>query len=200
MSQELPSTGTGRILDDERMEFALGPSLAVDAPMIFTSCAEAAGYPVADAVLAVPGIVEATLSPGNVTVRKARDQSWAELEPALRYAVATAVAGSEGTGSEPRVEPTDDDDLIYEQVSALFRSEINPAVARHGGQIDLIDVQERTVVLRMQGGCQGCGMATVTLRQGIEAQLRRAIPSVAGVRDITDHAGGRNPYFQASTK
>ena len=87
------------------------------------------------------------------------------------------------------------DDAIYDVVDGLFRDEINPMVARHGGKVELVDVQEATVVVRMMGGCQGCGMATVTLRQGIEAALRQAVPAVRGIRDITDHASGRNPYY-----
>ena len=87
------------------------------------------------------------------------------------------------------------DDRIYDVVDGLFRDEINPMVARHGGKVELVDVQEGTVVVRMMGGCQGCGMATVTLRQGIETALRQAVPVVRGVKDINDHASGRNPYY-----
>jgi Fe/S biogenesis protein NfuA len=87
------------------------------------------------------------------------------------------------------------DDAIYDVVDGLFRDEINPMVARHGGKVELVDVQEATVVVRMMGGCQGCGMATVTLRQGIETALRQAVPAVRGIQDITDHASGRNPYY-----
>jgi Fe/S biogenesis protein NfuA len=87
------------------------------------------------------------------------------------------------------------DDRVYDVVDGLFRDEINPMVARHGGKVELVDVQEGTVVVRMMGGCQGCGMATVTLRQGIEAALRQAVPVVRGLKDITDHASGRNPYY-----
>lgn len=68
-------------------------------------------------------------------------------------------------------------------------------VARHGGKVELLDVQDATVVVRMMGGCQGCGMATVTLRQGIETALRQAVPGVRGIKDITDHASGKNPYY-----
>lgn len=88
-----------------------------------------------------------------------------------------------------------DDDGIFALVSDVFAREINPAVARHGGQVELIDVQDRTIVVRMKGGCQGCGMATVTLRQGIEAALRRLVPGLNGIRDITDHSAGTNPYY-----
>ena len=87
------------------------------------------------------------------------------------------------------------DDRIYDVVDGLFRDEINPMVARHGGKVELVDVQDGTVVVRMMGGCQGCGMATVTLRQGIETALRQAVPVVRGLKDITDHTAGRNPYY-----
>lgn len=96
--------------------------------------------------------------------------------------------------------PVGDDDEMYALVADLFAQQINPAVAQHGGKVELIDVQDGIVVLRMMGGCQGCGMANVTLRQGIETALRRGIPGFAGLRDITDHAAGTNPYFQAATK
>ncbi len=92
--------------------------------------------------------------------------------------------------------PVSDDD-IYGVVDQLFREEINPMVARHGGKVELLDVQDATVVVRMMGGCQGCGMATVTLRQGIETALRQAVPAVRGLKDITDHAAGKNPYYAA---
>jgi len=73
-------------------------------------------------------------------------------------------------------------------------------VAGHGGVIDLIDVRGGVVYIRMGGGCQGCGMADVTLRQGIEGMLAQHIPEVRGIVDITDHTSGANPYFQASKK
>ncbi len=93
-----------------------------------------------------------------------------------------------------------DDDAIFDKVDALFESEINPAVAQHGGKIELIDVQDATIIVRMMGGCQGCGMASVTLRQGIEASLKRFVPAVKGIEDITDHSAGANPYIAAGTK
>src|SRR6266850_5801367 len=88
-----------------------------------------------------------------------------------------------------------DDDAIFQLVTDVFREQIDPAVARHGGKVELIDVQDGTIVVRMKGGCQGCGMATVTLRQGIEASLRRLVPGLKGIRDITDHSAGTKPYY-----
>ena len=95
--------------------------------------------------------------------------------------------------------PSVSDDGIYDVVDRLFREEINPMVAKHGGKVELLDVQDATVVVRMMGGCQGCGMATVTLRQGIETALRQAVPGVRGIKDITDHASGKNPYYAPGT-
>lgn len=88
-----------------------------------------------------------------------------------------------------------DDDRIYATVEQIFRDDINPMVARHGGKVELVDVQDATVVLRLMGGCQGCGMAAVTLRQGIETALRQAVPGIRAIKDITDHTSGKNPYY-----
>lgn len=89
-----------------------------------------------------------------------------------------------------------DDDRMFTVVEEIFRTQINPAVAQHGGRIDLLDVQDGVVVVRLMGGCQGCGMANQTLRQGVEASLRRAVPGFRGVRDITDHSAGTSPYYR----
>ena len=72
---------------------------------------------------------------------------------------------------------------------------VNPAVASHGGRISLMDYQDGTVFVKMSGGCQGCGQASATLKQGVEKLLRERIPSITEVLDTTDHAGGRNPYY-----
>jgi Fe-S cluster biogenesis protein NfuA len=86
------------------------------------------------------------------------------------------------------------DDATFNLVEEMFRTQINPALAGHGGSVELIDVQDGIVVVRMMGGCQGCGMARVTLQEGVEVALKKAIPAVKGVRDVTDHAAGANPY------
>jgi Fe/S biogenesis protein NfuA len=84
---------------------------------------------------------------------------------------------------------------LFDQVDQIFREQINPAVAQHGGRVDLIDVEDGIVTVRMMGGCQGCGMANQTLKQGIEASLKDLVPGIREVRDITDHGGGANPYY-----
>jgi len=81
------------------------------------------------------------------------------------------------------------------KVQELIDTMINPAVAGHGGFVELIDVQDNRVYLQMGGGCQGCGAADVTLKSGIERLIRDELPEVTEVLDTTDHAAGNNPYY-----
>jgi Fe/S biogenesis protein NfuA len=83
------------------------------------------------------------------------------------------------------------------RVQYVLDSEINPQIAAHGGRVSLVDASpDGIVVLRFGGGCHGCGMADVTLKQGIETTLRSRFPEIREVRDATDHASGHNPYYR----
>lgn len=83
------------------------------------------------------------------------------------------------------------------RVQYVLDSEINPQIASHGGRVSLVEASaEGVVVLRFGGGCHGCGMADVTLKQGIEKTLRSRFPEIREVRDATDHATGHNPYYR----
>ena len=77
---------------------------------------------------------------------------------------------------------------------------IAPAIASHGGVAELVAVEDDTAYLRLSGGCQGCGLASVTLTQGIEVAIRESVPEIVNVVDVTDHASGTNPYFEAAKK
>jgi Fe-S cluster biogenesis protein NfuA len=80
-------------------------------------------------------------------------------------------------------------------IQQLLDDEINPSVAGHGGHISLVDVKDNVAYIRLEGGCQGCGMADVTLKQGVEVAIKNKVPAIVSVLDTTDHAGGSNPYF-----
>ncbi len=84
-------------------------------------------------------------------------------------------------------------------IRRLLDERINPQVASHGGHIALVDVQDDTVYIRLEGGCQGCGMADVTLKQGVATEIQAVVPTINSVLDVTDHAGGTNPYYQPGT-
>jgi Fe/S biogenesis protein NfuA len=83
---------------------------------------------------------------------------------------------------------------------AVLDRDVNPAIAAHGGHAELAGIEGRTAYLRLGGGCQGCGMASVTLGQGIEIAITEAVPEIVDVVDVTDHASGTNPYFEAAKK
>ena len=89
---------------------------------------------------------------------------------------------------------------MAERVIEVLNRQINPAIASHGGHAELVAIEEDVAYLRLAGGCQGCGMASVTLSQGIEVAIRDNVPEVTKVVDVTDHAAGENPYFEASKK
>lgn len=83
-------------------------------------------------------------------------------------------------------------------VMELLENAVNPALSNHGGYVELLDVKEGNVYVRMGGGCHGCGMVDVTLKQGIERMIREKLPAIRAVIDTTDHAGGTNPYYRPS--
>jgi len=90
------------------------------------------------------------------------------------------------------------DDLsgsLEERVQSLVDSELNPAVASHGGRINLLGVKDNKVYLSFGGGCHGCGMVNATLKNGVEARIRELIPEIEEVVDTTDHSCGTNPFY-----
>ena len=89
-------------------------------------------------------------------------------------------------------------DPVAQAVQEVMLEEVNPAVAMHGGQVDLIDVKDGEAIISFGGGCQGCGMVDVTLRQGVEVMIMDKDPEITRIVDATDHAAGMNPFFTPS--
>ena len=81
------------------------------------------------------------------------------------------------------------------EVLKVLEEKINPSVAGHGGHVTLIDLKDDIAFIRLEGGCQGCGMADATLKNGIEVEIKGAVPTITSVLDVTDHAEGLNPYY-----
>ena len=146
------------------------------------SCDPALDHPLLSRLLAVEGVL-AALARGPELIVSARvaDAAWPELVERLERCVTEHFDVDEGA--------------IRAKVQAVLDQEINPGVASHGGKITLVDVQGSAIVIHMGGGCQGCGMAAVTLRQGVERTLRERVPEVTEIRDSTDHDAGANPYY-----
>ncbi|AJE21357.1 Fe-S biogenesis protein NfuA [Azotobacter chroococcum] len=95
-----------------------------------------------------------------------------------------------------KVPMIDEDSPLGERINYYLQTEINPGLASHGGQVSLVDiVEEGIAVLRFGGGCQGCGMVDMTLKDGVEKTLLERIPDLKGVRDATDHSNRENAYY-----
>jgi len=89
---------------------------------------------------------------------------------------------------------------VAQRLIQVLEAQINPAIAAHGGRADLVAVEVDTAYLRLSGGCAGCGLAAVTLSQGIEVAIRDSVPEIVNIVDVTDHAAGTNPYYEPAKK
>jgi len=141
-------------------------------------------------IVAVEGGVvtlEASGSPGAVV------PAVSQIETLLRAAVpgVTAVRVVWPGTAAMTTRPHD----LTERVRQILDAEVNPAVAAHGGRVVLVDVMDGRARIRMEGGCQGCSAAEVTIRQGVERILRDRAPEIVGVVDTTDHSAGTAPFF-----
>ncbi len=87
------------------------------------------------------------------------------------------------------------DNPVLARIQTILDEEVNPFVASHGGVISLVDYKDGTAYVQMGGGCQGCGQASATLRQGVEQRIKELVPEVTDVVDTTDHEAGANPYY-----
>jgi len=174
-------------------------AFTVDRPLLpgesahFSGPGQTGHSPLAAELLALPGIEGVLVADNTVTVSSAHPADW----PAL--GIGNVIRKHIRSG-QPIVSPAYFEDLPSEgdlkwAIRDLLDREINPAVGQHGGFVELIDVRKNNVYLRLGGGCQGCGAADVTLKQGIEKAIRGLAPTIGEVLDTTDHAAGRNPFY-----
>ncbi len=96
--------------------------------------------------------------------------------------------------------PPDLSGPVAEQVEHVIQTQINPAIASHGGFVELAAIEGTVAYVRLGGGCQGCGLAAVTLSQGIESTIVAMVPDILQVIDATDHNAGENPFYEQSKK
>lgn len=138
-------------------------------------------------------LLEVTGSPGAALPLVAR------IEALVRHAV-PGITRVVVTGPGAAAAPTAAAGDIADLVRGVLERDINPVIATHRGHVHVVAVEEGWVRLRLDGGCQGCSLAEVTLRQGIEPLLRAKVPGVVGLTDVTDHEAGRDPFFSAAKR
>jgi Fe-S cluster biogenesis protein NfuA len=163
----------------------------------FDDKAQAAQSPLAQKLFETEGITRVQLIGHLLVLSKSSEQEWEDLVKQVEGMLQAFLV----SGSALSQEQIEDRMMLIgrgtkEKVQFLLAHKINPGVAAHAGFVELIDVKDNNVYIRLRGGCQGCGAADFTLRQGIEAILRKEIPEILQVLDVTDHAAGMNPYYR----
>jgi Fe-S cluster biogenesis protein NfuA len=151
---------------------------------MFETIEQADDWPLMRQLMAVEGVA-AIMVQDKMIVLTRTECDWGALISACTEVIRTFFGG----------EVSDD---LKARVQAVLDKDINPAVAMHGGQIELLDVKGTEVYVHMGGGCQGCGQAALTLKHGVQSSIIEAVPEITAVFDTTDHAAGSNPYFRGS--
>jgi Fe/S biogenesis protein NfuA len=187
-------------IDAQRCRFTVDRPVLKDRAVFFATVGKAAASPLAEALFALPGVSTVLVSHDTVTVTRSGHGEWPELARQVGAAIRAQLVSGADPVAPSALASMPGEDEIRARVEHLLETQINPAVGSHGGWVELLGVQGNNVFLQLGGGCQGCGMADVTLKQGIETLLREEIPELGEVLDQTDHAAGRNPYYAQSKK
>jgi Fe/S biogenesis protein NfuA len=124
----------------------------------------------------------------------------AESAPKLQGATVDFVEGVYESGFKIDNPNVGWKDPIAAAVQRVIDTRINPGVAAHGGSVTLLDVKDGIAYITFGGGCHGCGMADMTLKQGVAVAIQEAVPEIRQVLDTTDHAGGTNPYYKGAQR
>ena len=145
----------------------------------FSSKEKAQGSPLAERLFALPGVDSVLINQDSVTVTQKPPVDWRAAGPHVGAAIRAHFQAGVPAVSEEAIKNAAPEDRLRERVQKILDDQVNPAIAGHGGTVDLLDVQGNKLFIKMGGGCQGCGMAAVTLREGVETTLRQQIPELA---------------------
>ncbi|HEY7697046.1 MAG TPA: NifU family protein [Vicinamibacteria bacterium] len=181
--------------DNSSCRFVVDRPVYEGGSVFFGSKERATGSNLAEKLFAIDGISSVLIQDNFVTVTAATGGNWMPVAKQVGATIRSVLGSGEKAVSDAVLSSIPDAETIKKRVQSILDQEINPAVAAHGGWVELIDVKRNEVFIRMGGGCVGCGMADVTLKQGVEKTIRQAIPEVGAILDTTDHASGRNPYY-----
>jgi Fe-S cluster biogenesis protein NfuA len=160
---------------------------------------DAKGLPLAERLFCLSGVEKIQLIGHLLVVTKADEQKWEHLSKEIESILTSYLISSEAlTHDDVEEKMMLMGRSTKEKVQYLVDVQINPGVAEHGGSVGVVDVKGDTLYLRLYGGCQGCGAADFTLKQGIETIVKRAVPEIGQIIDLTNHNAGINPYYRRS--
>ena len=158
---------------------------------------EAKGLPLAEKLMNTSGIEKIQLIGHLLVVTRTAEREWSDLGPEIESTLTLYLISGQA------LTPDDVQDQMMligrntrEKVQYLLDTQINPGVAEHGGSVQIVDVKDGGVYVKLNGGCQGCGAADFTLKQGIETIIKRAVPEIQQIIDLTNHRAGMNPYYR----
>ena len=158
---------------------------------------EAMGMPLAERLLYIPGIAKIQLIGHLLVVTKTLDKQWSDLVTEIESVLtAFLISGLALTADEVNDRMMLIGRNTREKIQYLIDTQINPGVAEHGGFVRVVDVTDGTLYVKLGGGCQGCGAADFTLRQGIETIIKRNVPEIHQIVDVTNHSAGTSPYYR----
>ncbi len=162
----------------------------------FGNRSAAENSPLAKRIFEIPEVENILLAENQVTVTKSGYEPWPAIGKQIGAKIREHIQSNDPAVNAQFDSSMPSESVIRQKVQDLLEKEINPALGMHGGFVELIDVKKNSVYLKLGGGCQGCGSAKMTLKMGIERVIREQIPEVGEILDTTDHAAGRNPYYQ----
>lgn len=192
-------TATPSMMHPEQCTFTVSEPVFAGRSAYFGDRAQSRDSVLVDRLFSIEGVADVLVNHDTVRVSLFDGAGWEEKVPRVGAAIRDAIAAGEPISeavSESMLAPEE----TRRRVQQVLDGVINPAVASHGGFVRLLDVSNNTVFLEFGGGCQGCGMVSVTLKYGVERTIRDEVPEVGAIMDTTDHAAGRNPYYAPSSK
>ena len=153
--------------------------------------------PLAQRIFEIPEVDNVLIAENLITVTKSGIDPWPVIGKQIGAKIREHIHSNEPAVSDQYSSSMLPEAELRKKVQNLLENEINPALGAHGGWVELIDVKQNAVYLKLGGGCQGCQSASMTMKMGIEKVIREKIPEVGEILDTTDHAAGRNPYYES---
>ncbi len=205
-------------IDARRCRFVVDRPVYSDRWAYFASRAEASESPMAQRLFELERVTSVVIAHDKITITRPMPEGLPIIGKAVRLVRALLGDRTAGAESWPGLgreiagairdhlasgQPAVNDSYsvlnrvdLRPRVQKVIDAEINPVIAGHGGGVTIVDVRDNVVYLQMWGGCQGCGLADLTLKHGVEAVLRDAVPEIGEIIDLTDHAAGVHPYHK----